>query len=191
MHDHEITFYRYGSAHQECLAHVERYLKDSMENESSLTWNRRMRELLQRMIHYRKEHTGETSLDPQTVAGFEAEYQEILDKAKEEYKRNEPSPYYHEGYNLYRRMQEYKTEHHLFLHDMRVPTTNIPLSWKSLTEDMEPDLRIRLLYFNCSSGCAQAYPCIVAFQFAIFCVIIFHITKSGGYYGNSARSCHQ
>ena len=124
VHDHEITFYRYGSAHQECLAHVERYLKDSMENESSLTWNRRMRELLQRMIHYRKEHTGEASLDAQTVAGFETEYQEILDKAKEEYKRNEPSPYYREGYNLYRRMQEYKTEHLLFLHDMRVPTTN-------------------------------------------------------------------
>ena len=124
VHDHEITFYRYGSAHQECLAHVERYLKDSMENESSLTWNRRMRELLQRMIHYRKEHTGKASLDAQTVAGFETEYQEILDKAKEEYKRNEPSPYYREGYNLYRRMQEYKTEHLLFLHDMRVPTTN-------------------------------------------------------------------
>lgn len=83
-----------------------------------------MRELLQRMIHYRKEHTGEASLDAQTVAGFEIEYQEILDKAKEEYKRNEPSPYYREGYNLYRRMQEYKTEHLLFLHDMRVPTTN-------------------------------------------------------------------
>ena len=124
VHDHEITFYRYGSAHQECIAHVERYLKDSMENESSLTWNRRMRELLQRMIHYRKEHTGEASLDAQTVSGFETEYQEILDKAKEEYKRNEPSPYYREGYNLYRRMQEYKTEHLLFLHDMRVPTTN-------------------------------------------------------------------
>ncbi len=120
----KLLFYRYGSAHQECLAHVERYLKDSMENESSLTWNRRMRELLQRMIHYRKEHTGEASLDAQTVAGFETEYQEILDKAKEEYKRNEPSPYYREGYNLYRRMQEYKTEHLLFLHDMRVPTTN-------------------------------------------------------------------
>ena len=71
------------------------------------------------MIHYRKEHTGEASLDAQTVAGFETEYQEILDKAKEEYKRNEPSPYYREGYNLYRRMQEYKTEHLLFLHDMR------------------------------------------------------------------------
>ena len=56
-----------------------------------------MRELLQRMIHYRKEHTGEASLDAQTVAGFETEYQEILDKAKEEYKRNEPSPYYREA----------------------------------------------------------------------------------------------
>ena len=84
----------------------------------------RMRELLQRMIHCRKEHAGEASLDPQTVAGFEAEYQEILDYAREEYECNEPSSYYRDGYNLYRRMQEYKTEHLLFLHDMKVPTTN-------------------------------------------------------------------
>ena len=41
-----------------------------------------MRELLQRMIHYRKEHTGEASLDAQTVAGFETEYQEIPTKPK-------------------------------------------------------------------------------------------------------------
>ena len=51
-------------------------------------------------------------------------YQEILEKAKEEYILHEPSPYYRDGYNLYRRMQKYKTQHLLFLHDMRVPTTN-------------------------------------------------------------------
>ena len=82
VHDHEITFYRYGSAHQECLAHVERYLKDSMENESSLTWNRRMRELLQRMIHYRKEHTGEASLDAQTVAALRQSIRKSWTKPK-------------------------------------------------------------------------------------------------------------
>ena len=54
-----------------------------------------MRELLQRMIHCRKN---------ETVAGFEAEYQEILNEAREEYERNELSPYYRDGYNLYRQM---------------------------------------------------------------------------------------
>ena len=124
VHDHEITFYKYGNAHQECLAHVQRYLKNSMENEPSLTWHQKMRELIREMVHYRNEHADDAHLDHKIVADFEGKYQEILDKAKEEYKLHEPSPYYRDGYNLYRRMQEYKAEHLLFLHDMRVPTTN-------------------------------------------------------------------
>ena len=124
VHDHEITFYKYGNAHQECLAHVQRYLKDSMENEPSLTWHRKMRELIREMVHYRNEHTDDAHLDPKIVSDFEGKYQEILEKAKEEYILHEPSPYYRDGYNLYRRMQKYKTQHLLFLHDMRVPTTN-------------------------------------------------------------------
>ena len=124
VHDHEITFYKYGNAHQECLAHVQRYLKDSMENEPSLTWHRKMRELIREMVHYRNEHTDDAHLDPKIVSDFEGKYQEILEKAKEEYILHEPSPYYRDGYNLYLRMQKYKTQHLLFLHDMRVPTTN-------------------------------------------------------------------
>lgn len=124
VHDHEITFYKYGNAHQECLAHVQRYLKDSMENEPSLTWHRKMRELIREMIHYRNEHADDAHLDPKIVSDFEGKYQEILEKAKEEYILHEPSPYYRYGYNLYLRMQKYKTQHLLFLHDMRVPTTN-------------------------------------------------------------------
>ena len=124
VHDHEITFYKYGNAHQECLAHVQRYLKDSMENEPSLTWHRKMRELIREMVHYRNEHADDEHLDPKIVSDFEGKYQEILEKAREEYILHEPSPYYRDGYNLYRRMQKYKTQHLLFLHDMRVPTTN-------------------------------------------------------------------
>ena len=124
VHDHEITFYKYGNVHQECLAHVQRYLKDSMENEPSLTWHRKMRELIRKMVHYRNEHADDAHLDPKIVSNFEGKYQEILEKAGEEYIFHEPSPYYRDGYNLYRRMQEYKTQHLLFLHDMRVPTTN-------------------------------------------------------------------
>ena len=52
IHDHEKTFYRYGTAHQECLAHVLRYLKGSMENEPERTWNKDMHSLPQKMIHY-------------------------------------------------------------------------------------------------------------------------------------------
>ena len=37
VHDHDVTFYKYGTGHQECLAHVLRYLKDSMDNEKDRT----------------------------------------------------------------------------------------------------------------------------------------------------------
>jgi hypothetical protein len=37
VHDHDTTYYSYGAHHQECLAHVLRYLKDSMDNEPGLT----------------------------------------------------------------------------------------------------------------------------------------------------------
>lgn len=46
VHDHEKTFYSYGTEHQECLAHILRYLKDSINNESERTWNKEMRSLV-------------------------------------------------------------------------------------------------------------------------------------------------
>ena len=33
VHDHDPTFYHYGSDHQECLAHILRYLKAANQNE--------------------------------------------------------------------------------------------------------------------------------------------------------------
>ena len=48
VHDHELTFYNYGSDHQECLAHVLRYLKDSMQNEANLTWSTKMHRFITR-----------------------------------------------------------------------------------------------------------------------------------------------
>ena len=54
VHNHDLTFYHYGANHQECLAHVLRYLKDSIDNEPERTWNKEMRSLVQEMIHFRK-----------------------------------------------------------------------------------------------------------------------------------------
>lgn len=63
VHDHDKTFYHYGSDHQECLAHVLRYLKDSMDNEADRTWNSEMRQLIQEMIHYRNTLSPEAEPD--------------------------------------------------------------------------------------------------------------------------------
>jgi hypothetical protein len=125
VHDHDITFYSYGDDHQECQTHTLRYLKDSVENEPDLKWNQSMRELLQEMIHYSKTLSKE-NVDPDLdkVKAFENRYIEILDLAKEEYEYEPPSKYYRDGYNLYRRLDEYRNSHLLFLHDPRVPYTN-------------------------------------------------------------------
>lgn len=124
VHDHEKTFYSYGTDHQECLAHILRYLKDSMDNEPDRTWNKEMRSLVQEMIHYRNSPSAEAGPDTAKVSEFENRYREILQKAKEEYEYIPPGGYYKDGYNLYLRMEKYMFNHLLFLHDYRVPTTN-------------------------------------------------------------------
>lgn len=124
VHDHEATFLRYGTDHQECLAHILRYLKDSIANEADRTWNKKMRPLLQEMIHYRNSLEPGTGCDADKVCEYERRYQEILGKAKEEYEYIPPNEYYKEGYNLYLRMEANMSHHLLFLHDHRVPPTN-------------------------------------------------------------------
>ena len=128
-HDHDLTYYKYGDAHQECLDHVLRYLKDSITNEPKLLWNRRMQALLREMIHFRNGLNPDDGRDPDKIdAGrvgeLEAEYDEILALAEEEYNYEPPSKYYKNGFNLYRRMLEYRDAHLLFLHDRRVPHSN-------------------------------------------------------------------
>lgn len=124
VHDHDKTFYNYGSEHQECLAHILRYLKDSMDNEPNLKWNKQMREFMQEMIHYRNSLEHGTAPDSDKVAEYETKYLSILEVAKEEYEYEPPSNYYKDGYNLYLRLHKYKDSHLLFLHNMRVPTNN-------------------------------------------------------------------
>lgn len=123
VHDHDVTFYRYGSEHQECLSHVLRYLKNSIENEPNLKWNQGMRELIREMIHYRNGLTEEEPV-PDHVREFESRYRELLDMARNEYEYEPPSDYYREGYLLFKRLEKYQENHLLFLHDKRVPATN-------------------------------------------------------------------
>ena len=124
IHDHDTTFYNYGSGHQECIAHILRYCKDSIQNEPDRKWNKKMYKLLREMVHYRNGIDETTGFDEKTVMEFEERYDSILEEAREEYEYIPPSKYYREGYNLYRRMAKYRSSHLLFLHDIRVPHNN-------------------------------------------------------------------
>jgi len=124
VHDHDRTFYSYGRRHQECLAHILRYLIASIEYETNLTWSKQMWELVREMIHYRNSLGDDEDIDGNVVADFECRYVQILETAKNEYEFEPPGKYYKDGYNLYLRMLEYIDSHLLFLHDKNVPTNN-------------------------------------------------------------------
>ena len=88
-----------------------------------------MQELIREMIHFRKHLDPEDErdpdqIDPDKVRNLEARYDDILKLAKEEYEYEPPSKYYKNGYNLYLRMEKFKTAHLLFLHDRIVPYSN-------------------------------------------------------------------
>lgn len=123
VHDHDTTFYKYGTNHQECMQHNCRYMIGSEQNEAQLTWNTEMHQLSKEMLHYRNS-LDEEDLDKTKVTEFEKRYDEILATAEKEYLDNPPNQYYKEGYNLYLRLKEYKENELLFLHDKRVPTNN-------------------------------------------------------------------
>ena len=139
VHDHDKTFYNYGGNHQECLEHVRRYLKDSMSNEPNLKWSSQMRQLINEMMCFTTEldpgdDRNPNEIDPVKVAGFESAYDRILKLAEEEYDYEPPGKYYPDGYNLYKRMKDYKSNHLLFLYDKNVDPTN-NLSKSSLFEN--------------------------------------------------------
>ena len=120
----DLTFYNYGTDHQECLAHVLRYLKGSMDNEPDRTWNKDMHSLVQEMIHFRNGLQPSEEPDPCKVSEFEERYRKILETARKEYEDVPANDYYRDGYNLFLRMEKYMQNHLLFLHDLRVPATN-------------------------------------------------------------------
>ena len=129
-HDHDITFYKYGSKHQECLEHIRRYLKDGSINEPDKTWHAKMRRLINEMMTWwggldPDDKRNPDEIDPAKVAEFEDKYDEILNFAAKEYEDEPPNmKYYPDGFNLCKRMLGYRDNHLLFLHDRCVSPTN-------------------------------------------------------------------
>lgn len=122
--DHEAAFQNYGSRHQECMVHVERYLRSSIENEPDLEWNRQMLNWIKEAIHYRNSLSEGEKADKGKIEELADQYEKILEKAKEEYEYEPPNEYFRDGYNLYQRMSRDKEDYLLFLKDTAIPPTN-------------------------------------------------------------------
>jgi len=122
VHDHDRSYYSYGSNHQECLAHILRYLVGAMENEPHLTWHRQMHHLLQKMIHTAKRN--KSGIPEDKIKNFTDQYNSILSLATDEYTLHPPNRNYMDGFNLHKRMRDFRDNHLYFLSHPEVDYTN-------------------------------------------------------------------
>lgn len=139
IHDGESTFYHYGKNHQGCLVHELRYLKGSMDNEPHLSWASMMREFLKYLMHYVNEAKAadRKELDKDEIALLEAQYDQIIKLAEQEYTDHPPNrKYYIEGYNTMKRLKKYKKHYLHFLHDISIPYQNNPAELIARKEKM-------------------------------------------------------
>lgn len=122
--DHEAALIKHGSKNQECMAHIKRYVINSIENEKGLTWNTMMKEWIKDALSYWNDVHDGGKESAEKISGLEQRYDEIMEKAKAEYEYEPPGEYFKDGYNLYKRMAEEKERYTLFLHDTTVEPDN-------------------------------------------------------------------
>ena len=123
--DHESAIIKHGKFRQECMAHIQRYMRASIENEKDKAWSSNMLKWISKAIRYwHLVDSGEEEYDEQKAEKLIDEFNAILEKAKEEYEYVPPTDYYRDGYNTFRRMYEDRESYVLFLRDPSVPPTN-------------------------------------------------------------------
>lgn len=121
--DHFVMYYNYGTRHQECNAHILRYLKGVSEIEHG-GWSQDMISLLTEILHRRKEliNNGVQYFSKEDKESYTNKYVSIISKAKDTY--FEKTIYNTDSVNLYKRMEKYKENHLLFMNDFSIPFEN-------------------------------------------------------------------
>ncbi len=122
IHDHDKTFYSYGSCHQECLVHELRYLAEIMLYEKGLTWAEEMQKFYQKLIALTDEQIA--ALSKEEIQKYTDEFFRILDIGDKEYKENPPKDYFKKGINLCKKMREYSESELRFLSTPGLPHEN-------------------------------------------------------------------
>lgn len=123
-HDHETALYHFGSGHGECNVHLLRYLKKNTE-ESGSRWSENMAGFLSGLNEERKKRIEEnrrfTELE---LASCERRYDEILKEGRLQNQMTRGRLAKQEEKTLLNRLEKYKKNHLLFLHDFTVPFQN-------------------------------------------------------------------
>lgn len=123
VHDHYKMYYNYGTKHQECNAHILRYLKAVTEIEKG-GWSLDMSNLLKEILHERKELIKQDvrSFSLEVLKSYTNKYISIINKAKESY--TDINKYNNDSVKLYKRMEMYLDNHLLFMNDFNIPFEN-------------------------------------------------------------------
>lgn len=125
VHDHETAAYHFGTRHEECNVHLQRYLLKNTE-ETGNTWSHDMSMFLGGMNHARNEQIrkGCHSFTEGQLEKYEKRYEAVIAAGREQNKKTKGRIAKKEEKALLNRLENYKENHLLFLHDFAVPFSN-------------------------------------------------------------------
>ena len=129
MHDHLKSYYTLENCqHEECNAHIQRYLQEGIDFEDSEACGKVL-EILQMSLHRKHElqRKGYGRMAEEEVSAISGMMQTVMSEEIRRYSEEHPDikKRYEASYiKLFRRMMEYIDEHLLFLRDFDVPYTN-------------------------------------------------------------------
>lgn len=125
IHDHETAIYHFGTRHGECNVHLQRYLLKNTE-ETGNVWSHNMSMFLNGMNHTRKEQIRKNccSFTQGQLENYENRYDEVIAEGREQNKKTKGRIARKEERALLNRLEKYKENYLLFLHDFAVPFSN-------------------------------------------------------------------
>jgi len=124
VHDHETALYNFGTGNAECNVHLIRYLKKNDE-EAKNSWSSEMRTLMSEMNRMRKQHIEKkTRFTISEISDYEQAFDELLIMGRNQNKSTKNLLAKTEEKKLLNRLEKYKGNHLLFLHDFSVPFDN-------------------------------------------------------------------
>lgn len=125
VHDHETTLYRFPALHAECNVHILRYLEKNSQDTKN-DWSQKMSSFFTQANTERKIHIamGVTCFSDSVIAGYEQEYDRILSEGWQQNQSTKPKWAKQDEAALLRRLEKYKANHLLFLHDFAVSFDN-------------------------------------------------------------------
>ncbi len=125
LHDHETALYHFGTDHAECNVHIIRYLRKNTE-ETGNKWSDEMISLLCEMNKTRKKLIEQelSCFSEEELKEYEQKYQNLIIKGRKENKKTSHKYAKSDENTLLNRMEKYKHNHLLFLHDFSIPFEN-------------------------------------------------------------------